>query len=110
VIREKILIINLNHLFEVSIRLKKYYCTNCKRYHHRGKIYKEHLQYKNSKKNSSKVQISKDFELKDVDFEELRPIAQRQILSLLKRMTRTEHPEYYKKRIIRVIAYENQNH
>lgn len=56
------------------------------------------------------MHISQDIDLKDVEFEDLRPIAKRQILSLLKRMTRTEHPEYYKKRIIRVITYENKNH
>jgi hypothetical protein len=94
----------------VLIKTKKYYCTNCKRYHHRGKIYKEHLQYKKNKAPPSKVQISRDINPEDVNFEELRPIAKRQILSLLKRMTRTEHPDYYKKRILRVIAYENKNH
>jgi len=110
VIREEIKIINLNNLFEVLVKLKKYYCTKCKRYHHRGKIYKEHLQYKENKRKPSKVHISRDIDLKDVDFEDLRPIAKRQILSLLKRMTRTEHPDFYKKRIMRVIAYENKNY
>ena len=109
-IREEIKINNLNNLFEVYLNLKKYYCAKCRRYHHRGRIYKKHLQYKKNKSKTSKVQISRDFNPEDVNFEELRPIAKRQILSLLKRMTRTEHPEYYKKRIIRVIAYENQNH
>jgi hypothetical protein len=68
------------------------------------------MKYKKNKRNPSKVQISRDVDLKDVEFEDLRPIAKRQILSLLKRMTRTEYPEYYKKRIMRVIAYENKNH
>ena len=75
--------------------MKKYYCPECKRYHHRGKIYKEHLKYIQNKKEPSKVQISQDVDLKDVAFEDLRPIAQRQILSLLRRMTRAEYPEYY---------------
>jgi hypothetical protein len=108
--REEIRNINLTKLFEVLVILKKYYCRKCKRYHHRGKIYKEHLQYRKNKQKKSSVQISQDIDLKDIDFDELRPIAQRQILSLLKRMTRTEHPEYYKKRIMRVIAYENKSH
>lgn len=109
-IRKEIKNGNLTHLFEVYVKLKKYYCTKCKRYHNRGKIYKKHLQYKKIKKKSSKIQISADVDLKDVSFEDLRPIAQRQILSLLKRMTRAEYPEYYKKRIIRVIAHENKNY
>ena len=92
------------------IKTKKYYCTKCKKYHHHGKFYEEHIQYKKDKMNPSNVQISKDINPEDVNFEELRPIAKRQILSLLKRMTRTEHPDYYKKRILRVIAYENKNH
>lgn len=90
--------------------MKKYYCTKCQRYHHRGKVYKEHFQHKWIKQQKSKIKINREFDLKDVNFEDLRPIAQRQILSLLKRMIRTEHPEYYKKRIIRVIKYENKNH
>ena len=92
------------------MNLKKYYCTRCKRYHHRGKIYEKHLQFKKNKKKSSRIKISQDVDLKDVSFEDLRPIAQRQILSLLRRMTRAEYPEYYKKRIMRVIAHENKNH
>jgi hypothetical protein len=82
----------------------------CKRYHHRGKIYKNHFQYKMLNKKPSKIQISHDVDLKEVSFEDLRPIAQRQILSLLRRMTSAEYPEYYKKRILRVIAHENKNH
>lgn len=92
------------------IKTKKYYCTKCKKYHHRGKIYNEHIHNKKDKKNPSNVQITKEINPENVNFEELRPIAKRQILSLLKRMTRTEHPDYYKKRILRVIAYENKNH
>ena len=109
-IREEIKIFILNDLFEVLIKLKKYYCTKCKRYHHRGKIYQKHLKYKKHEQKKSKVQISRDINPEDVNFEDLRPIAKRQILSLLKRMTRTEHPEYYKNRIMRVIVYENKSH
>jgi hypothetical protein len=110
VIREKIKICILNNLFDVLTKLKKYYCKKCERYHHRGKIYQKHLIYKKNKQKKAKVQISRDINPKDVNFEDLRPIAKRQILSLLKRMTRTEHPEYYKKRIMQVIVYENKSH
>ncbi len=45
----------------------------------------------------------------DVNFEDLSPIAKRQILSLIKRMKKNYYPEFYKNRIMNVIKYENKN-
>lgn len=52
---------------------KMYYCSECKKRHKSGKIYKDHLQFKNhetKKYPSDKIQ--------EVDFQ-LRSIARRQI-------------------------------
>jgi len=86
--------------------LEKYYCTKCRKYHHRGKIYTNHL---NFKRKEVKVDDSQLIDPEDVNFEDLSPIAKRQILSLIKRMKKNYYPEFYKNRIMNVIKYENKN-
>ena len=82
--------------------MEKYYCTKCKRNHYRGKIYQKHLSYK--KKNESK--LSSKGKMTSLDFEKLRPIAQRQIRRLLERMEYTKNIELYKNEIKKVINNE----
>jgi hypothetical protein len=87
--------------------MTRYYCTQCQRYHYRGKIYTTHLQYKNDgPKKKSHIPTKK---IIDFDMEELRPIAQRQVKTLLKKMRFTNKQDLYKKEINKVIMYENQN-
>lgn len=86
--------------------MEKYYCTKCRKYHHRGKIYTNHL---NFKRKEVKVDDSQLIDPEDVNFEDLSPIAKRQILSLIKRMKKNYYPEFYKNRIMNVIKYENKN-
>lgn len=88
------------------LKVKKYYCTKCKRYHYHGKIYKTHKEFREKRKKSS-------FYLKngliDFNFKELRPIAQRQVLTLLKKMKETNNKEMYIEQLNRVIQHENKN-
>lgn len=86
--------------------MEKYYCTKCRKDHHRGKIYTNHL---NFKRKEVKVDDSQLIDPEDVNFEDLSPIAKRQILSLIKRMKKNYYPEFYKNRIMNVIKYENKN-
>jgi len=46
--------INYNNIKTI---LEKYYCTKCKSYHVRGKIYKKHLIYKEERKIEEKSEI-----------------------------------------------------
>lgn len=86
------------------IEMKKYYCTKCKRYHHRGKIYKEHLKFKETEENAN---FSETETLK-VEFESLRPIAKRQLNRLLKKIHENDSSEIYKKEIIKLIKNEKR--
>ena len=87
--------------------MTKYYCTQCHRYHYRGKIYGAHVQFKKHKANKeNSIPTNKILEF---DMEDLRPIAQRQVKTLLKKMRTTNKPDLYKKEINKVIIYENQN-
>lgn len=89
------------------IEIKKYYCTKCKRYHYRGKIYKEHKLYR-EKRNKPIFYLRNG--IVDFNFNELRPIAQRQILTLIKRMKETNNKEMYIEQLNRVIQYKNKNY
>lgn len=88
------------------IKIKKYYCTKCNRYHYRGKIYKKHKEY--SQKRKKPISHLKNG-LIYFNFKELRPIAQRQILTLIKRMKETNNKEMYIEQLNRVIKHENKN-
>jgi hypothetical protein len=87
------------------IEMKKYYCRKCKRYHHRGKIYGEHLKFKKREENAN----STDNDTLKVEFESLRPIAKRQLNRLLKKIHKTGKNEIYKKEIIKLIKNEKRN-
>jgi hypothetical protein len=63
----------------------------------------------NFKRKEVKVDDSQLIDPEDVNFEDLSPIAKRQILSLIKRMKKNYYPEFYKNRIMNVIKYENKN-
>jgi hypothetical protein len=89
--------------------MKKYYCTKCNRNHYRGKIYKDHLNYrgKKNKKNKPKRSIPSD-KFIEVDFKELRPIAQRQIQTLVMKMHQTKNFRMYTKEINKIILHEKE--
>jgi len=59
-----------------------YFCTQCKRKHHSGKIYKEHKHLQKSKPNG--VPCKK---VLPCNWNLLPPIAQRQIMSNIRKMT-----------------------
>ncbi|TFF90894.1 MAG: hypothetical protein EU548_00660 [Promethearchaeota archaeon] len=82
--------------------MEKYYCTECKRYHYRGKIYQEHLSYKKKKDINS----LKKNEIDSLDLERFRPIAQRQISRLLIKMESTGNHELYSNEISKIINKE----
>ncbi|MFX1297395.1 MAG: hypothetical protein ACFFD2_21385 [Promethearchaeota archaeon] len=84
--------------------MKKYYCTKCKKNHHRGKIYKDHLKFKEDKKT---IKITNDEKI-TVDFNSLRPIAKRQFNRLLKKMEKTGNQEIYRNEIIKLINNEKR--
>ena len=87
------------------IKLHKYYCEKCKKYHYRGKIYKEHLDYK-------KEEISKnnylDVENIKINLDSIRPIAKRQLRRLYKKMKSSSNYELYKNEIIKLIKNEKR--
>ncbi|TFF88164.1 MAG: hypothetical protein EU550_01815 [Promethearchaeota archaeon] len=87
---------------------KKYYCTKCKKHHVRGRIYKEHLKYK----QEEKVNFEKKFaprKIRNMNIEELklRPIAKRQIRRLYKKMKLSNNSEIYKHEIEKIILKES---
>ncbi len=84
--------------------MHKYYCTKCKKHHHKGKIYREHLKFKEENKSTNTI----DDENIRVDLESLRPIAKRQLNRLLKKMDKTGNHELYKKEIINLIKKEKR--
>lgn len=86
--------------------MTKYYCLKCEKYHYRGKIYNNHLQFKREQNYNEKKDLTN---IEELEFESLRPIAKRQILLLIRKMENSKMPEFYKKQITRVIVYENKN-
>ena len=86
--------------------MTKYYCLKCKKYHYRGKIYKNHLKYKVRKEK--KIPFKKT-NIEDLEIETFRPIAKRQIMRLLRKMKLSNNLELYEKQIRRVILHENKN-
>ncbi len=85
--------------------MHKYYCNKCKKYHYRGKIYKDHLNYK--REVSRKANIIDDENIK-VKLDTLRPIAKRQIHTLLKKMKSSGNQQLYKNEIIKLIKNEKR--
>lgn len=87
------------------IKLHKYYCKKCKKYHYRGKIYRNHLDYK-------KEVISRNNPLNDenikIDLDTLRPIAKRQLRRLFKKIKSSGNHELYKNEIIKLIKNEKR--
>ena len=93
--------------------MKKYFCLKCKRTHFRGKIYEDHLEYreKKSKKNNPNHKTKNPIpsnEIIEFDFDELRPIARRQIQRCILKMHQTKHFGLYIKEINRIILHEKQ--
>ncbi|MFW9941231.1 MAG: hypothetical protein ACFFFT_09330 [Candidatus Thorarchaeota archaeon] len=87
------------------IEISRYYCTKCKKHHHRGNIYREHLKFKKKDKCTKTV----DYENIKINFESLRPIARRQLNRLLKKIDTTGNHEIYKMEIIKLIKNERRN-
>jgi hypothetical protein len=96
--------------------VKKYYCSECERYHYRGKIYKDHLEYKVEKKGRKTQSLLRkrnsipSENILDFDADKLRPIARRQIKRFLKKMKKTNKIRFYTREINRVIIYEQKNY
>lgn len=87
------------------IKMHKYYCIKCKKYHHRGKIYTAHLDYK--KQENRKEKSSYDENIK-INLDTLRPIAKRQLRRLYKKMKSSRNYELYKSEIIKLIKKERR--
>ena len=87
--------------------MHKYYCNKCKRYHHHGKIFKEHIKYKKEKKQKVKDKSFVDEDLK-INIDNLRPIAKRQLKRLVKKANRLGNYELYKNEIIKLIKNEKR--
>ena len=85
--------------------MNKYYCRKCKKFHYRGKIYEEHLNF-NRKKLKKDTQYD-DKEIK-ININKLRPIAKRQLNRLFKKAKSTGNHELYKKEIIKLIKNEKR--
>ncbi|MFW9894300.1 MAG: hypothetical protein ACFFD7_00685 [Candidatus Thorarchaeota archaeon] len=83
--------------------MSKYYCKKCKKYHHRGKIYIDHLNYKKKVLNELN---SVQFGGKKVNIDGLRPIAKRQLHRLLKKIISSGNYELYKNEIIKLMNKE----
>lgn len=60
---------------------KTYFCTECKRNHRHGKIWEEHLRYKKTKLDNIPRK-----KVVQYDWSFLRDIAQRQIMSYIRKM------------------------
>ncbi|MFX1420054.1 MAG: hypothetical protein ACFE9N_14140 [Promethearchaeota archaeon] len=87
--------------------MHKYYCNNCKKHHHRGKIYENHLEYKKEERRKNDDKNLKDDETK-INFNDLRPIAKRQFRRLYKKMNLSGNHELYKTEIIKLIKKEKR--
>ncbi len=90
----------------VEFKITKYYCSKCNKYHYRGKIYENHLQYE--EKKIKKKKIPKD-KILDFNMDQLRPIARRQISRLFDKMKTTKHNKFYIREINRIILYETNS-
>ncbi|MFX1256360.1 MAG: hypothetical protein ACFFAN_00730 [Promethearchaeota archaeon] len=92
---------------------ERYFCSKCKRKHYRGKIYENHLKYrkKNNKvinPNKKKKNFIPSNEIIEFDFNELRPIAWRQIRRLVMKMHQTKNFKLYTKEINKILLHEKK--
>lgn len=85
--------------------MHKYYCKKCKKYHYRGKIYKEHSDYKKEEFNKNNYP---DVENIKINLDTLRPIAKRQLHTLFKKMESSDNHEFYKNEIIKLVRNEKR--
>lgn len=85
--------------------MRKYYCTKCNKYHYRGKIFKEHLDYKREKKSKNKIPEVNNMQ---INLDRLRPVAKRQLRRLYKKMKSSKNHELYKNEIIKLIKKEKR--
>lgn len=85
--------------------MSKYYCEKCNKYHYRGKIYKDHLDYKREK---PKITSNIDEDELKINIDKLRPIAKRQLHRLFKKAKSSGNHELYKTEIIKLIKKENR--
>ncbi len=85
--------------------MHKYYCKKCNKYHYRGKIYKEHSDYKKEEFNKDNYP---DVENIKINLDTLRPIAKRQLRRLLKKMESSSNHDLYKNEIIKLIRNEKR--
>ena len=85
--------------------MNKYYCEKCKKYHYRGKIYKDHLDYKREK---IKINSQTDDEEIKINLDKFRQIAKRQLHRLFKKAKNSGNHELYKIEIIKLIKKENR--
>ncbi|MBN1802573.1 MAG: hypothetical protein JW891_13760 [Candidatus Lokiarchaeota archaeon] len=95
--------------------MSKYYCSKCKKNHIRGKIYKDHLKYQEKIVKKSKTNCNKKDQKKrkipidkviEYNYNKLRPLAQRQIDRLLKKLHNTENYQLYIYQINKLIIHE----
>ncbi len=86
--------------------MHKYYCIKCKKHHHRGKIYKDHLKYK--KKEAQEEHRNRQNEKTKISYDDLRPIAKRQLRRLYRKMKLTGNHELYKQEIVKLIENEKR--
>ena len=87
------------------IIMNKYYCRKCKKYHYRGKVYREHLKYK---REEIQKDIHPDNDDTRINYKKLRPIAKRQLHRLVEKANSSGNHELYKKEIIKLIRNEKR--
>ena len=85
--------------------MNKYYCNKCKKFHHRGKIYKDHLKYK--RQEDVDTHNNQNEEIR-INYNDLRPIAKRQLHRLYRKMKLTGNHELYKHEIVKLIENEKR--
>ncbi len=85
--------------------MSKYYCTKCKKYHYRGRIYTEHLKYE---KEEIKKELYPDNNDIKISYKKLRPVAKRQLHRLVKKANNSDNHDLYKKEIIKLIRNEKR--
>ncbi|MFX1236867.1 MAG: hypothetical protein ACFFAS_20575 [Promethearchaeota archaeon] len=86
----------------------------CKKNHVRGKIYKDHLKFKGKKSNqksikkpinNKKIPVDK---IIDYNYKQLRPVAQRQVDRLIKKLRDTDNLQLYTYQINKLIIQEQE--
>lgn len=84
--------------------MKKYYCKKFNIYHHRGKIFKDHYDFR---RKNIKSQSYGGEEI-EINLNDLRPIAKRQLHRLLRKVKKSNNREFYKNEIIKLIESEKR--